>query len=42
MADLSTLNPSQKEVYNTYIANDIPEEDAFGLVIRNSYSRRLF
>jgi hypothetical protein len=32
MADLSTLNPSQKEVYNTYIANDIPEEDAFGLV----------
>jgi hypothetical protein len=32
MADLSTLNPIQKEVYNTYIANDIPEEDAFGLV----------
>jgi len=32
MADLSTLNPNQKEVYNTYIANDIPETDAFGLV----------
>jgi hypothetical protein len=32
MADLSTLNPNQKEVFNTYIANDIPEEDAFGLV----------
>ena len=32
MADLSTLNPNQKEVYNTYIANDIPEADAFGLV----------
>jgi hypothetical protein len=32
MADLSTLNPKQKEVFNTYISNDIPEEDAFGLV----------
>lgn len=32
MADLSTLNPNQKEVFNTYIANDVPEEDAFGLV----------
>ena len=32
MADLSKLNEQQKEVYNTYIANDVSQDDAYGLV----------